>query len=174
MGVQVNDDPDNVLRIRMALSEVRTAHYHLVLLLPLQFHLKLSTSLALLLMFLTKFSCSHPSHWTHVSFSPLRFLLLSFSFSCLSLAPALPVLQHLLTPFSLQASRDLVLLQETFEYLRESMEYLRPPPPPDNPMSKRLFRVMKLDSLLGNIRVRVDDIEKILDGASNELINLQQ
>ncbi|EKX46364.1 hypothetical protein GUITHDRAFT_70770 [Guillardia theta CCMP2712] len=73
-----------------------------------------------------------------------------------------------------EASRDLVLLQETFEYLRESTEYLHPPPPPDNAMSKRLYKVMKLDILLGSIKVRVDDIEKILDGASNELINLQQ
>ena len=67
-----------------------------------------------------------------------------------------------------------MLLQETFEYLRESTEYLHPPPPPDNAMSKRLYKVMKLDILLGSIKVRVDDIEKILDGASNELINLQQ
>jgi len=73
-----------------------------------------------------------------------------------------------------EASKHLILLQETLDYLEESLVAAKVPSMPQDAKCKRLFRVLNCEMMSNNVRLRVRDLAKLVDGAANQLVNLTQ
>eukprot|EP00937_MAST-01D_sp_MAST-1D-sp2_P002067 g2067.t1 len=72
------------------------------------------------------------------------------------------------------ASRDLVLLSELVEYLRESLHNRAFPPRPADAAGARLFQLLGLVAQHRDVTLRTRDLIKLLEGGRHELRNLQQ
>jgi hypothetical protein len=72
------------------------------------------------------------------------------------------------------ASRDIILLQEVLEYLKESLEELQVPPMVKNSVGKRLFKVLDVPQMKNDIMMRCMDLVKLIHGARNTLLTLQR
>ena len=73
-----------------------------------------------------------------------------------------------------EASRDLIMLEETLSYLAESLEDMLVPEEPHDARGKKLFDVLNCKGMSHSIKMRVDDMTKLISGAGNQLRNLQQ
>ena len=72
-------------------------------------------------------------------------------------------------------SKDIVLLLEVLEYLKESLRVVVLPLRPENdPTGERLYDLLDAKGQLHDIQLRTDDLAKLVNGASHELANLQQ
>jgi WD repeat-containing protein 35 len=71
------------------------------------------------------------------------------------------------------AARDIVLMEEILEYLEESLTEMSVPPVPDLQTSKRLARVLDIDTKLKDVRMRSLDLEKLSQGSKGTLQTLQ-
>ena len=69
-----------------------------------------------------------------------------------------------------EASKDLILLQETLEYLDESLLSGKIPSMPQDAKCKRLYRLLNCEMMSDNVRLRVRDLVKLVDGAANQLV----
>ena len=72
------------------------------------------------------------------------------------------------------ASRDIILLKEVLEYLRESLEEMALPKMPADQAGKRLFKVLDVAQMREDIMLRCSDLDKLIDGSHHELLTLQQ
>merc|ERR1711871_1429791 len=72
------------------------------------------------------------------------------------------------------ASRDIILLKEVLEYLKESLEEMPIPPVPAGEGGRRLFKVLDAPTMKGDIMMRANDLVKLIEGARNQLVTLQQ
>eukprot|EP00945_MAST-04E_sp_MAST-4E-sp1_P002910 g2910.t1 len=72
------------------------------------------------------------------------------------------------------ASRDIILLQEVLEYLKESLEELKVPPMIKNQVGKRLYKVLDVPQMKKDIMMRCSDLVKLIHGAKNTLMTLQR
>ena len=70
------------------------------------------------------------------------------------------------------ASRDIILLQEVLSYLAESIELLDVPDRPEDEAGGTLYKVLNMANVKHEVEVRVEDLEKLVHGAQNELANL--
>ena len=61
-----------------------------------------------------------------------------------------------------EASRDLIMLQETQLFTKESLEGMHVPKKPENPEGRKLFRILKVATLSNDIMVRVEDLTTLL------------
>jgi WD repeat-containing protein 35 len=71
-------------------------------------------------------------------------------------------------------SRDVILLKEVLEYLRESLLDLTIPPMPDDLNGKRLFKVLEPEGMKHDTMLRCTDLDKLVEGAHHQLMTLQQ
>ncbi len=65
------------------------------------------------------------------------------------------------------ASRDIILLQETLAYLKESLEGMTPPPMGQDRISKRIYKVLDVPQLKKEILSRCMDLVKLIHGSQN-------
>ena len=72
------------------------------------------------------------------------------------------------------ASRDIILLQEVLEYLKESLEEMKVPPMIHDQVGKRLFKVLDVPQMKDDIMMRCTDLVKLIHGARNTLMTLQR
>ncbi len=72
------------------------------------------------------------------------------------------------------ASRDIILLQEILEYLKESLNDMVPPPMGEDRVSKRIYKVLDVPQMRTDIIMRCSDLVKLIHGAQNTLITLQR
>ena len=70
------------------------------------------------------------------------------------------------------ASRDIILLQEVLSYLAESLQILDVPERPEDEAGGTLYKVLNMGNVKHDVQVRVEDLEKLVHGAQNELSNL--
>ena len=70
------------------------------------------------------------------------------------------------------ASRDIILLQEVLSYLAESIQMLEVPDRPEDEAGGTLYKVLNMANVKHDVQVRVEDLEKLVHGAQNELSNL--
>ena len=73
-----------------------------------------------------------------------------------------------------ETSRDIILLEEILVYLRESIDqdesiYAIP----DSPAGQRLYEILGLKVMLNDLKVRVEDMRKILEAAREEINGLR-
>ena len=71
-------------------------------------------------------------------------------------------------------SRDVILLKEVLAYLTESLEAFKLPPKPTDSVGMTLYSLLAVEDLKHDVELRVNDLEKLVHGAHNELNNLQQ
>jgi hypothetical protein len=69
-------------------------------------------------------------------------------------------------------ARDIISLQSVLGYLEESLLDVKVPERPTDLPGKRLHTILALDEMKRNLQFRIDDLEKMTDGALNELGNL--
>ena len=74
------------------------------------------------------------------------------------------------------ASRDIILLNEVLEYLKESLEEMAIPnlPPEDDESGRRLYKVLDCANMKRDTAMRCTDLVKLIEGAKNQLMTLQQ
>ena len=74
------------------------------------------------------------------------------------------------------ASRDIILLNEVLEYLKESLEEMEIPPLPaeDDESGRRLYKVLDCANMKEDTAMRCTDLVKLIEGAKNQLMTLQQ
>merc|ERR1712188_43516 len=72
------------------------------------------------------------------------------------------------------ASRDIILLQEVLSYLNESLLDVRIPQRPLDEAGSCLHDVLGCENLKRDVTARVNDMMKLVEGASHELSNLSQ
>ena len=65
------------------------------------------------------------------------------------------------------ASRDIILLQEILEYLKESLDEMIPPPMGEDRVSKRVYKVLDVPQMRTDIIMRCTDLVKLIHGAQN-------
>ena len=65
------------------------------------------------------------------------------------------------------ASRDIILLQEILEYLKESLDEMVPPPMGEDRVSKRIYKVLDVPQMRTDIIMRCTDLVKLIHGANN-------
>ena len=65
------------------------------------------------------------------------------------------------------ASRDIILLQEILEYLKESLDEMVPPPMGEDRVSKRVYKVLDVPQMRLDIIMRCTDLVKLIHGANN-------
>jgi hypothetical protein len=70
------------------------------------------------------------------------------------------------------ASRDIILLQEVLSYLAESLNIMEVPERPEDEAGGTLYKVLNMANVKHEVTVRVDDLQKLVHGAENELANL--
>ena len=70
------------------------------------------------------------------------------------------------------ASRDIILLQEVLSYLDESLALMQVPERPEDEAGGMLYKVLNMANVKHEIKVRVEDLLKLVHGAQNELSNL--
>eukprot|EP01052_Picozoa_sp_SAG31_P042130 SAG31_NODE_6592_length_1959_cov_1.082796_2_plen_405_part_00 len=73
-----------------------------------------------------------------------------------------------------ETSRHIVMLQETLEYLSESVGTMDAPPFPKDNQAIKLYGVLEIEDRLKDLKDRVRDLHKNVSGARSELDNLQQ
>lgn len=73
-----------------------------------------------------------------------------------------------------EASSDVILLIEVLGYLQECMNAMENPPFPKDVQGIELYGLLGVESRLQNIKERVRDLVKNVDGCKNELANLTQ
>mmetsp|Transcript_30863 Transcript_30863/g.100476 ORF Transcript_30863/g.100476 Transcript_30863/m.100476 type:complete len:994 (+) Transcript_30863:2-2983(+) len=83
---------------------------------------------------------------------------------------SIPRIRHLLS----ETSRDIILLEEILLYLQESLVqdksiYAEPA----DESGKMLFTILKIDNMLDDLKIRVDDMQKILAGTRHEVDGLR-
>jgi len=71
-----------------------------------------------------------------------------------------------------EASKDIILLVEVLAFLEESMRSMGPDVDPRDEKSKKLAQVLNCAQMRDNITLRISDMRKLIDGASQELVNL--
>jgi len=72
------------------------------------------------------------------------------------------------------ASRDVILLKEVLEYLRESLQQMKLPDQPTDHNSRRLLAVLNPKQMLADTTLRCEDLDKLVHGAHHQLMTLQQ
>jgi len=72
------------------------------------------------------------------------------------------------------ASRDLILLSELVEYMRESLQDRTFPGPPADAVGKRLYELLDMRAQHQDVMLRTTDLIKLVKGGQHELHNLQQ
>lgn len=73
------------------------------------------------------------------------------------------------------ASRDVILLKEVLEYLRESLQQMTlPTASAATQNSKRLLAVLNPAQMLADTTLRCEDLNKLVHGAHHQLMTLQQ
>ena len=72
------------------------------------------------------------------------------------------------------AARDVILMTETVGYMEDSLHVtvLPPIPAPPDLAGKELHRILNNDFLIHNLKKRVRDLQKNIQGAANELASL--
>lgn len=65
------------------------------------------------------------------------------------------------------ASRDIILLQEILEYLKESLDEMVPPAMGEDRVSKRIYKVLDVPQMRTDIIMRCTDLVKLIHGANN-------
>lgn len=70
------------------------------------------------------------------------------------------------------ASRDIILLQEVLSYLAESINLMEVPERPEDEAGGTLYKVLNMGNVKHEVSVRVEDLQKLVHGAENELANL--
>jgi len=73
-----------------------------------------------------------------------------------------------------EASRDLIMLEETLSYLAESLEDLLVPDAPKDTKGKKLHKTLNCKGMNHAIKLRVEDMAKLVAGAGHQLQSLQQ
>lgn len=71
-------------------------------------------------------------------------------------------------------SRDVILLMEVLEYLKESLEEMVIPAVPADDGGRRLFKVLGVPTMRNDIMLRCSDLVKLIEGAHHQLLTLQQ
>ena len=72
-----------------------------------------------------------------------------------------------------EASRHVILLEETLGYLRESLEMLADPMVPEDEAGRNLYQALNIPGLLKDLKERSKDLKKNVTGASHELQGLR-
>ena len=72
------------------------------------------------------------------------------------------------------ASRDIILLKEILEYLRESLEEMEVACMPKGLAGRRLFKVLDVPNMKRDVMMRCSDLDKLIEGAHHQLMTLQQ
>eukprot|EP00960_Hanusia_phi_P028456 747419-Hanusia_phi.AAC.7 len=73
-----------------------------------------------------------------------------------------------------EASRDLILMEETLSYLAESMQDLLVPELPQDSKGQRLLEILNCKGMSHNVTSRIEDMTKLISGAANQLKILQR
>ena len=73
-----------------------------------------------------------------------------------------------------EGSRDIILLKEILEYLKESLADMVIPEQPTDDAGRRLYRVLDLQMMKKDTMLRCIDLNKLIDGAHHQLLTLQQ
>jgi len=71
------------------------------------------------------------------------------------------------------SSRHVILLQETLQYLKESLEMLADPMVPEGEGGRNLYQALNIPGLLKDLKERVKDLHKNVIGARDELQGLR-
>ncbi|ETV92521.1 hypothetical protein H310_13202 [Aphanomyces invadans] len=71
-------------------------------------------------------------------------------------------------------SKEIILLEETLGFLRESLDDAEIPPEPPEQAGRALYERLQLGSLSTQLKRRVKDLEKKMDGARHELAVLNE
>jgi WD repeat-containing protein 35 len=73
------------------------------------------------------------------------------------------------------ASRDIILLKEVLEYLRESLEEMYIPEIRDDcKIARKLYKVLDVKQMHTDVMLRCTDLDKLSEGSHNQLLTLQQ
>ena len=73
-----------------------------------------------------------------------------------------------------EASRDIILLEETLSYLNESLVGMKLPERPEGDVERELFDRLDTEQQLKDVTLRATDLIKLVHGSAQELGNLQQ
>lgn len=72
------------------------------------------------------------------------------------------------------ASRDLILLSELVEYIRESLQGMALPESPTDVVGRQLYGLLDVHAQHHDVLLRASDLMKLVTGGEHELQNLQQ
>jgi len=72
-----------------------------------------------------------------------------------------------------ETARDIIYLEEIVSFLEESVKELSPPQMPEDSKSQRLQAVLNVEEAAANVRLRIRDLNKLVEGAANQIANLQ-
>ena len=84
---------------------------------------------------------------------------------------SIPSIRHVLS----ETAKDIILLEEVLLYLEESLEQDKTiQGKPASEEAERLYDVLKIDMMVYDLKIRIGDMQKILDSNKNEVIGLRQ
>ena len=84
---------------------------------------------------------------------------------------SIPSIRHVLS----ETAKDIILLEEVLLYLEESLEQDKTiQGKPTSEEAERLYDVLKIDMMVYDLKIRIGDMQKILDSNKNEVIGLRQ